>query len=346
MDVSELLKDPRARAKDAEALAILTACAHPATQILDQAKRNYGTVLRVSDMGMLIDPAAEQMYKSGKRDATRLLFDAYASIVFSEILDAEGFIAALHPIRAQVETTLPVIDAHEAELCRLEWVKHAWDRGTPSTLQRAWRRFLALWKPLTTASDRALADVPAPTGAGGVTPSLVESAPSVHQMVGPIENSTTPTTAIGHDAKNEMDPEIGVGARMQPSRLGVPLVLSLKTEVRDWNEVEIRFLSDLRVQVGIGTCSETRNYSELGFEDGRSKGPNRAWRMLRLLAEANGTIPRALDGQDWTAVEKRMQELRKSFAHHFQMSEDPLPFVEGIGYQARFKISCAPSYNS
>jgi hypothetical protein len=28
------------------------------------------------------------------------------------------------------------------------------------------------------------------------------------------------------------------------------------------------------------------------------------------------------------------------------MTDDPLPFEEGIGYQARFRISCAPSFES
>ncbi len=117
-------------------------------------------------------------------------------------------------------------------------------------------------------------------------------------------------------------------------------------EVRDWEEVEIRFLSDERVQITIANRTETRNYAEFGFEDGRSKKPNLGWEMLRSLAEAGGTIQRPTDERDWPSIEKRMQELRRIFRNRFKLSDDPLPLVERGGYQARFKISCGPSYNS
>jgi hypothetical protein len=335
MDVSELLNGPRARAKDAEALAILTACAHPARQVLDRAKREYGTVLDVSQMGVFIDSTAEAMYKTGKRDSTRLLFDAYATIVFYEVVDVESFVAALDPIRARVQTTLSVIDAHEAELCRLEWVKRAWERGTPTALRRAWTKLCALLNPRTlTRGVRAASANEASPSHGATEWAATED--------GPYEE---PIASIASDTKTETNAELDSGARVQASRLGPSLAASLKADLHDWSQVEIRFLSDLRVQVSLGAHSETRNYAELGFEDGRSKLPNLAWLMLRTLATAGGVVPRAADGQDWTAVEKRMQELRKVFWHHFQLSADPLPFVEGIGYQARFKISCAPSYN-
>jgi hypothetical protein len=38
--------------------------------------------------------------------------------------------------------------------------------------------------------------------------------------------------------------------------------------------------------------------------------------------------------------------MRKLLKDHFRISADPGPFVEGIGYQARFKISCGPSFDS
>ena len=113
-----------------------------------------------------------------------------------------------------------------------------------------------------------------------------------------------------------------------------------------WDEVEIRFLSDERVQITAGQHTESRNYAEFGFEDGRSKTPNLAWVALRSLAEAGGIIRRPNDGQDWTSVEKRMQEIRRIFRNHFKLFDDPLPFIEGTGYQARFKIGCGPSFNS
>jgi len=114
-----------------------------------------------------------------------------------------------------------------------------------------------------------------------------------------------------------------------------------------WENIEISFLSDERVQIRNGTKFETRNYAEFGFEDRRSGKPNQAWENLRALAEKRGLIrepPRA--HQNWPRVEKRIQETRKILRNHFGISSDPIPFVEGAGYQARFKIGCGSSYDT
>jgi hypothetical protein len=149
----------------------------------------------------------------------------------------------------------------------------------------------------------------------------------------------------------EVQPEIQTAGRApdltRPSTVA-PSALSAKPDflARQWEEVEIRFLSDERLQIIAGEHTETRNYAEFGFEDRRSKAPNLAWVTLRSLAEAGGTIRRPNNGQDWPSVEKRMQEIRRIFRNHFKIDDDPLPFIEGAGYRARFKISCAPSFNS
>jgi hypothetical protein len=107
------------------------------------------------------------------------------------------------------------------------------------------------------------------------------------------------------------------------------------------------FLSDERVQIRSGKGIETRNYAEFGFQDGRNQNPNRAWETLRRLAELRGVIRDAMDGHlPWPKVEKRVQEIRKVFREQFGISSDPVPFVEGTGYHARFKISCGPSYHT
>ena len=110
-----------------------------------------------------------------------------------------------------------------------------------------------------------------------------------------------------------------------------------------WEEIEIRFLSDERVQIRLGPNSETRNYAEFGFEDGRTGKANRAWTMLRLLAHRSGTVERAGADQTWMKVEKRIEEIRRVFRKHFGLSDDPVPFIKGTGYRTRFKISAAPS---
>jgi hypothetical protein len=110
-----------------------------------------------------------------------------------------------------------------------------------------------------------------------------------------------------------------------------------------WEDIQIIFLSDHRIQISTQSLNETLNYAEMGFIDDRNKTPNTAWKALRELAESGGRIR---TGSNWSKVEKRMQEIRKVFREQFGISDDPLPFVKGTGYRARFKISCAPSYQT
>jgi len=114
----------------------------------------------------------------------------------------------------------------------------------------------------------------------------------------------------------------------------------------DWDTVEIRFLSDERVQIRTGTNAETRNYAEFGFEDGRSGKPNRAWTMLRFLAEHDGAVKHAGEEKAWAKVEKRVEEIRRVLRAYFGTSDDPFPFVTGTGYRARFKMTSSRSYDS
>jgi hypothetical protein len=118
------------------------------------------------------------------------------------------------------------------------------------------------------------------------------------------------------------------------------------TNAVSWDAIEISFLSDERVQIFNGSNKETLNYSEMGFADGRTGAPKQAWAILRALAEARGTIPDAAKGgQPWPKVEKRVQEIRKTLRGYFNIASDPIPFVEGTGYRACFKIGCSPSFH-
>jgi hypothetical protein len=124
-------------------------------------------------------------------------------------------------------------------------------------------------------------------------------------------------------------------------------------KAESWDAVEIWFLSDERIEIRNGSSTRTWNYGELGFEDRRSRRygssgkPTQAWIMLRLLAKSRGTIRDGSTlGGDWQTVEKRIQEIRKFLREHFRIDVDPLPFVSGTGYQARFKVGCGPSFES
>jgi hypothetical protein len=113
-----------------------------------------------------------------------------------------------------------------------------------------------------------------------------------------------------------------------------------------WEEIEIKFISDFQIQIHALEKIETLNYAEFGLQDDRSEIPNRAWLLLRILAENKGLIRDGSQaGEPWPKVEKRIQEIRRKLRLQFGIEGDPIPFVEGTGYQTRFKISCGPSYD-
>jgi hypothetical protein len=112
-----------------------------------------------------------------------------------------------------------------------------------------------------------------------------------------------------------------------------------------WEDIEITFLSDHRVQIRTPGKSDIRNYSELGLNDGRSGIPRKAWKILCLMARNKGFLT---DGrgaaQPWDKLERRVQEIRSVLRKFFGLPEDPVPFIPGTGYKTRFKIACGPSF--
>jgi hypothetical protein len=148
-----------------------------------------------------------------------------------------------------------------------------------------------------------------------------------------LPESQVPAARPGADAEQHGDPKRDLPA---PSRTSTAMT---------WDKIEISFLSDERVQIRTGKLLETRNYAEFGFEDRRNGTPNRAWVTLRALAEQRGIIQQPTNAhRDWPQVEKSIQEIRKILRNHFAIASDPIPFVEGTGYQACFKLGCGPSY--
>jgi|SRR5581483_2100096 len=116
-----------------------------------------------------------------------------------------------------------------------------------------------------------------------------------------------------------------------------------------WNDVEISFLSDERVQIRSSKGSQTCNYGELGFADGRDGKPASAWITLRALAQGGGILrqpPNSAANRTWPKVEKRIQETRRILRAYLGIASDPIPFIEGTGYKTRFKIGCARSFET
>jgi hypothetical protein len=101
---------------------------------------------------------------------------------------------------------------------------------------------------------------------------------------------------------------------------------------RGWDDIEIRFLSDLKFQAVVnGTVQEPQNYADVGFGDGRrgNDTPKVAWETFRKLAEGRGVMSAAATATDWRKVEKHIQEIRRRLRAYFALAGDPVPYIDG-----------------
>jgi hypothetical protein len=134
-----------------------------------------------------------------------------------------------------------------------------------------------------------------------------------------------------------------------PKAVSQPVVEGLPrpTSTQKWEDVQILFLSDDRIQVRIAGQPKTYNYAEFGCMDQRSKLPNKVWTVLRTLALAQGVITddRRTTFKGWPALEKQIEKLRKLLRDRFNISEDPLPFQRRIGYRLQCRIGRAESFD-
>jgi hypothetical protein len=287
MDLASLLESPSARAKEAEALAILAAHAAPARRMLDQAKREFGQVLPTSHLGMFISPTAEEAYRKGKRDATRLLFDGYAEIVFPRVSDADAFIDALNEIGMRVKNKLGVVDGDEAELCKLEWEKKAWERAQPTAIGRAWRSL-----QLRVRTSRTNREVPG-LAARNEPPNhekAVERAPAGWDGA-PVLNAQRPANGDQH----ELISETPIDAQPPPRSVdtGSPDAEIIAERVRRRNAVVMPILKTKRWKRGrLVTEAGVGKATVYGYLDG-----TRAWigeDNRKAIAEVLGLTPEDL----------------------------------------------------
>ena len=150
------------------------------------------------------------------------------------------------------------------------------------------------------------------------------------------------TSREGEQASGTAGSSTMVGSGAKPQGLRSAL------HVSNWEDIEIAFLSEGRVQIRSGQETETCNFGDLGFADGRTKNPRRAWIVLQIMAQSGGIIRDTQKTHGtWSRVEKRIQEIRELLRQYFGISSetDPIPFVDGTGYRARFRIVTAPSYD-
>jgi len=126
-------------------------------------------------------------------------------------------------------------------------------------------------------------------------------------------------------------------------------LLNPTTEPVVWEDISIEFISEHKVQIKVKEHTYPQNYAELGCHDRRSNKPNKAWEALRALALQEGTVL-GVPGPAWTNFGRRMQELRQVLRHHLEQQgfalpdSDPLPFLDGVGYRAVFRVRLSQSF--
>ena len=177
------------------------------------------------------------------------------------------------------------------------------------------------------------------------TPTVAAPAPPSQILA--VSTSSVVSDPSGESAAKKASDALGQASLPAPA-VTMSAVTPKNSAAERWQSIEILFLSDHRIQIRVnGKSMESLNFAEFGFADGRTQNANKAWELLRVMAQERGIIRdgKAV-GEDWSKVEKRIQEIRKVLRDHFGLQDDPIPFVEGTGYQSRFKISCAPSFHT
>jgi hypothetical protein len=159
---------------------------------------------------------------------------------------------------------------------------------------------------------------------------------------------STPSPSMPGGSDDSIDSNVSESSNTMARPLSEAMVKSKNSAARNWQSIEILFVSDHRLQIRInGKNMESLNFAEFGFADGRSQNPNRAWELLRAMADERGIIRDGKAGGDrWPKIEKRIQEIRKTLRKYFGLPDDPIPFVDGTGYRSLFKISCTKSFHT
>lgn len=182
----------------------------------------------------------------------------------------------------------------------------------------------------------------------GTTPKTVQLTPEPRTKQcspGPVLETTPPiragnqTTNAGAEigasnlAPSLELPRTAAAAKRESKRTATSSSSTAASKPLKWEDIGILFLSDDRIQIYIrNKASESFNYAGFGFMNQTTKGSNSAWLALRKFAELKGAVRTELEAKcEWRKFEKRVQEIRGVLRKHFEISSDPIPFIEGNG---------------
>jgi hypothetical protein len=127
----------------------------------------------------------------------------------------------------------------------------------------------------------------------GLPPEPIRT-PTIAAPAPPDQTLAVSTPSVVTDPSGESPVKKAVDALGQPS-LSAPAVttsavMPQNSAATKWQSIEILFLSDHRIQIRVsGKSMESLNFAEFGFADGRTQNANKAWELLRVLAEEGGS---------------------------------------------------------
>lgn len=108
-----------------------------------------------------------------------------------------------------------------------------------------------------------------------------------------------------------------------------------------WSDLKMTIIDyDKTVKIEVkGGKTITTNYKEMGFEDGRKRKPNDAWKRLIIFADKKGMLPK-FSSTEKDKIEKDIQEIRNTLSVCFKINGKPIPdYIKEEGYKTAFEIS-------
>ena len=111
-----------------------------------------------------------------------------------------------------------------------------------------------------------------------------------------------------------------------------------------WVDIEITFIDNETVKIKVGSENIRRGYLEMGFENRKTKKPDRAWYRLKLFALQNGTIThdfnkRLKGNDDYYVKPKDIESINKKLRSYVKVIEgNPIPHYKRKGNCYKIKL--------
>ena len=158
--------------------------------------------------------------------------------------------------------------------------------------------------------------------------SLILGLEEISDMAGQLAPSST--SAVLHafyEAQPDTNPEI-------------PCVLFQTSAGAEWKDITIKFVDGHTIRA---TCKKTTgvfNFTQMGMNDGRTGGPNKAWELLGSFAEERGDL--TWNNSKATRLnKKRKQALKDTLQKFFGMPDvDPFEYYEDAKGHVCYRSKC------